>query len=140
MEACLVLLEKHKLIGENAGVLSLAALKKLKDRDKKLVSLVSGGNIDVLTISSMIDRGLVSRGRIFRFTVDLHDQPGELLKVARILAELQANVIKLDHNQFKTVDRMMEVQLDVTVETNGHEHIELIVNEFKKRKYVITVL
>ncbi|MDX1358086.1 MAG: threonine ammonia-lyase [Clostridia bacterium] len=140
MEACLVLLEKHKLIGENAGVLSLAALKKLKDRDKKLVSLVSGGNIDVLTISSMIDRGLVSRGRIFRFTVDLHDQPGELLKVARILAELQANVIKLDHNQFKTVDRMMEVQLDVTVETNGHEHIALIVNEFKKRKYVITVL
>jgi threonine dehydratase len=140
MEACLVLLEKHKLIGENAGVLSLAALKKVKDRGKNLVCLVSGGNIDVLTISSMIDRGLVSRGRIFRFTVDLHDQPGELLKIAKILAKLQANVIKLDHNQFKTVDRMMEVQLDVTVETNGHEHISNIKNEFNKRGYVITEL
>lgn len=140
MESCLVLLEKHKLIGENAGVLSLAALKKIKDKDKKMVCLVSGGNIDVLTISSMIDRGLVTRGRIFRFTVDLHDQPGELLKIAKILAELQANVIKLDHNQFKTIDRMMEVQLDVTVETNGHEHISHIKNDFVKRGYVITEL
>lgn len=140
MESCLVLLEKHKLIGENAGVLSLAALKKIKEKGKKTVCLISGGNIDVLTISAMIDRGLVTRGRILRFTVDLPDQPGELLKVAKILAKLQANVIKLDHNQFKTIDRLMEVQLDVTVETNGHEHISHIVDELTKRGYVIKEL
>ncbi len=140
MEACLVLLEKHKLIGENAGVLSLAALKKIKEKGKKTVCLISGGNIDVLTISAMINRGLVTRGRILRFTVDLPDQPGELLKVAKILAELQANVIKLDHNQFKTIDRLMEVQLDVTVETNGHEHISHILDELNKRGYVIKEL
>ncbi|MCK5758400.1 MAG: threonine ammonia-lyase [Clostridiales bacterium] len=140
MEACLVLLEKHKLIGENAGVLSLAALKKIKEKGKKTVCLISGGNIDVLTISAMINRGLVTRGRILRFTVDLPDQPGELLKVAKILAELQANVIKLDHNQFKTIDRLMEVQLDVTVETNGHEHISHILDELNKRGYAIKEL
>jgi len=140
MEACLVLLEKHKLIGENAGVLSLAALKKIKEKGKKTVCLISGGNIDVLTISAMIDRGLVTRGRILRFTVDLPDQPGELLKVAKILAKLQANVIKLDHNQFKTIDRLMEVQLDVTVETNGHEHISHILDELNKRGYTIKEL
>ena len=140
MEACLVLLEKHKLIGENAGVLSLAALKKIKEKGKKTVCLISGGNIDVLTISAMINRGLVTRGRILRFTVDLPDQPGELLKVAKILAELQANVIKLDHNHFKTIDRLMEVQLDVTVETNGHEHISHILDELNKRGYAIKEL
>ncbi|MBN2558166.1 MAG: threonine ammonia-lyase [Clostridia bacterium] len=140
MESVLVLLERHKLIGENAGVLSLAALKKIKDKGRNTVCLISGGNIDVLTISAMIDRGLVSRGRILRFTVDLHDQPGELLKVAEILAGLHANVIKLDHNQFKTVDRLMEVQLDVTVETKGRAHIESILAEFRKRNYTVTEL
>ncbi len=137
MEAFLVLLEKHKLIGENAGVLSLAALKKIEVKDKKIVCLVSGGNIDVLTVSEMIDRGLVARGRIYQFTVDLHDRPGELLKVAQILAKMNANVVKLDHNQFNTVDRMMDVRLDITVETNGMEHIKRISKEFHKNGYFI---
>jgi len=137
MEACLMLLEKHKLIGENAGVLSLAGLKKIKEKNKKIVCLISGGNIDVLTISSMIDRGLISRGRIFRFAVDLPDKPGELLKISKILAQCNANVIKLDHNQFKTIDRFLEVELDVTVETNGYKHIEEIKEVFKKHKYII---
>jgi threonine dehydratase len=137
MEAFLILLEKHKLIGENAGVLSLAALKKLNVKGKKIVCLVSGGNIDVLTISEMIDRGLVARGRIFRFTVDLQDKPGELLKVAGILARMNANVVKLDHNQFNTVDRMMEVRLDITAETNGLDHIRQITTEFHKNGYFI---
>jgi len=137
MEACLMLLEKHKLIGENAGVLSLAGLKKIKEKNKKIVCLISGGNIDVLTISSMIDRGLITRGRIFRFAVDLPDKPGELLKISKILAQCNANVIKLDHNQFKTIDRFLEVELDVTVETNGYKHIEEIKEVFKKHKYII---
>jgi len=138
MEAFLLLLDKHKLVGESAGVLSLAGLKKLTEKNKKVVSIISGGNIDVLTISSMIDRGLISRGRIFCFSVDLPDRPGELLKVAEILARMNANVIKLDHNQFKTIDRFMEVQLEVTVETNGCKHIQRLTEELEKAGYNIS--
>jgi threonine dehydratase len=123
MESFLLLLEKHKLIGENAGVLSLAGLRKLNYKNKNIVCIVSGGNIDVLTVSAMIDRGLVSRGRLFCFSVDLPDKPGELLKISTLLSKANANVVKLDHNQFKTLDRFNTVQLEVTVETNGHEHI-----------------
>ncbi|MBB6214428.1 threonine dehydratase [Anaerosolibacter carboniphilus] len=137
MEAFLLLLEKHKLVGENSGVLSLAGLKKLHVTNKKAVCVVSGGNIDVLTISSLVNRGLISRGRIFCFSVDLPDKPGELLKISEILAKLQANVIKLDHNQFKNLDRFMEVQLEVTVETNGHKHIQQIISEMHKAGYEI---
>lgn len=137
MEAFLLLLEKEKLIGENAGVLSLAALKKIKEKDKNIACVVSGGNIDVLTISSLIDRGLVSRGRIFCFTVELPDIPGQLLNISEILARMQANVIKLDHNQFKTLDRFMQVQLEVTVETNGHKHVNEIIKELNKAGYNI---
>lgn len=137
MEAFLILLEKHKLIGETSGVLPLAALKKIKERNKKIACVVSGGNIDVLTISSMIDRGLVSRGRIFCFTVELPDKPGQLLEVSKILARLNANVIKLDHNQFKTLDRFMQVQLEVTVEANGHEHVNQIIEELENEGFPI---
>lgn len=137
MEAFLVLLDKHKLIAESAGVSSLAGLKKLKVKDKKVVSIVSGGNIDVLTMSSMINRGLVSRGRIFSFKVELADKPGELVKVASILADTNANVIKLEHNQLKSIDRFMEVELEVTVETNGHEHVKSIVSVLRENGYDI---
>lgn len=137
MEAFLLLLEKEKLIGENAGVLSLAALKKIKEKNKNIACVVSGGNIDVLTISSLIDRGLVSRGRIFCFTVELPDIPGQLLQISEILARMQANVIKLDHNQFKTLDRFMQVQLEVTVETNGHKHVNEIIAELNKAGFNI---
>jgi threonine dehydratase len=126
MNAFLVLLEKHKLSAENAGILSLAGVKKIKEKGKKIVSVLSGGNIDVLTISSMITKGLVSRGRIFSFSVDLTDKPGELVRISETLAEQNANVIKLNHNQFKNLDRFTHVQLEVTVETNGEKHIEMI--------------
>ncbi|MFZ5945554.1 MAG: threonine ammonia-lyase [Bacillota bacterium] len=135
MEAFLLLLEKEKLIGENAGVLSLAALKKLKAVNKNIACIVSGGNIDVLTISSMISRGLVSRGRIFCFSVELPDIPGQLLNISEVLAKMNANVIKLEHNQFKTLDRFMQVQLEVTVETNGHKHVQEIISELNKAGY-----
>lgn len=138
MEAFLLLLERHKLIGESAGVLSLAALKKIKERDKKVVCVVSGGNIDVVTISSMINNGLVSRGRIFCFSVELPDKPGELSKISNILSKLNANVIQLDHNQFKALDRLMHVQLEVTVETNGHEHVNQIICELETEGFKIT--
>ena len=137
MESFLILVEKHKLIAENAGILSLAGLRKIKEKDKKIVSVLSGGNIDVLTISSMISKGLISRGRIFSFSVQLPDKPGQLQMVSDILTRLNANVIKLDHNQFKNLDRFHEVELQVTVETNGEEHIQKIIKEFKNFGYEI---
>ena len=137
MESFLLLVEKHKIVAENAGVLSVAALRKINEKGKKIVSILSGGNIDVLTISSMINKGLVVRGRIFRFSVDLPDKPGQLVAVSQILSEKNANVIRLDHNQFKNLNRFHDVELQVTVETNGEEHIQKIIEEFSRRGYVI---
>ena len=119
MDAFLLLVEKHKLVAENSGILSLAALKKLNEKNKKVVSLISGGNIDVLTISSMINKGLIARGRIFTFTVQLLDKPGELEYVSHVLSQCNANVIGVEHNQFKNFARFSEVELRVTCETNG---------------------
>lgn len=137
MESFLLLVEKHKIIAENAGILSVAGLKKLNVKGKKIVSVVSGGNIDVLTISSMINKGLVERGRIFSFSVNLPDKPGQLVNISEILASLNANVIKLDHNQFKNLDRFHEVELQVTVETNGEDHIAKIIEALNKEGYEI---
>ena len=137
MESFLILLEKHKLIGENSGILPFAALNKIKEKNKKIACIVSGGNIDVLTISTLVNKGLISRGRMFCFSVDLLDKPGELLKVSKILAKLNANVVKLDHNQFKNADRFLEVELEVTVETNGRKHINQIISALNNEGYNI---
>ena len=137
MAAFLVLVEKHKIVAENSGILAVAGLKKLNVKGKKIISIISGGNIDVLTISSMINKGLVARGRIFTFAVDLPDKPGQLVAVSQILSEQNANVIRLEHNQFKNLDRFHEVELQVTVETNGEEHINKITQEFEKKGYII---
>ncbi|MFT5874114.1 MAG: threonine dehydratase [Clostridium sp.] len=137
MESFLLLLEKHKLIAEASGALSFAGLKKIKEKGKKVACVLSGGNIDVVTISSMIDRGLVSRGRLFCFSIEMPDKPGELVKISTILANANANVIKLDHNQFKTKDRFMQVQLEITAETNGHAHVTTIINELNKEGYTV---
>jgi threonine dehydratase len=135
VEAVFILLEKHKLVAEATGVLSLAALKKLEFKNKKVVSLISGGNIDIITLSTLLNRGLLSRGRIFCFSLKLQDRPGELLKISEVLATLGANVIKLDHNQFKAIDRLKHVLLEITVETNGHDHIEEITEALNKIGY-----
>ena len=137
METFLLLVEKHKIVAENSGILPVAAVKKLNIKGKKVVAVVSGGNIDVLTISSMINKGLIMRGRIFTFSVQLADKPGELLKVSEILSKQNANVIKLEHNQFKNLSRFKDVELQVTVETNGEEHIHKIIETFKKEGYEI---
>ncbi|WPC39328.1 threonine ammonia-lyase [Clostridium sp. JS66] len=135
MEAVFILLEKHKLVAEATGVMSLAALKRLDFKGKKVVSLISGGNIDVVTIAALLNHGLFSRGRIFCFSVKLQDTPGQLLKISKILSDKGANVIKLDHNQFKAIDRLKHVALEVTVETNGHDHIEEIVKALNEEGY-----
>lgn len=137
MSALLFLIEKHKLIAEGAGVLSLAALTQLNYKNKKVVAIVSGGNIDISTISALINKALIARGRVFCFTVNLPDKPGQLLKVAQILAEENANVIKLDHNQAKVTDSFKKVQLEVTVETHGQEHVDRIVTALAQNGFSI---
>ena len=137
MEAFLLLVEKHKIIAENSGILSVAATKKLKEKNKKVVSVISGGNIDVLMISSMINKGLIRRDRIFNFSLNIPDKPGELAKVVDLIAELGANVVKLEHNQFKNLSRFKDVELQVTVETNGSEHIKNLVQAFEEKGYEI---
>ena len=137
MEAFLLLVEKHKIIAENSGILSLAALKKLKEKNKKVVSVVSGGNIDVLMISSMINKGLIRRDRIFNFSVNIPDKPGELAKVVDLIAQQGANVVKLEHNQFKNLSRFKDIELQITVETNGSEHIQKLIQAFEEKGYEI---
>jgi threonine dehydratase len=137
VESFILLLEKHKLLAEASGVVSLAALKKLNVENKKIVSIISGGNMDMVTISSLINSGLVSRGRLFCFSVELPDIPGQLVAISEILSKLSANIIQLEHNQFKAMDRLKNVVLEVTVETNGLLHIESIKNSLKEAGYHI---
>lgn len=136
-EAFLILCEKHKLLAEASGAASLAALRKLNMKDKKIVPIISGGNIDMITISSLINDGLVERGRLFCFSIELPDTPGQLLEISKILSELNANVVQLEHNQFKASNRLKNVLLEVTVETNGIEHINLIKESFTNMGFKI---
>ena len=137
-EAFLLLAEKHKIIAENSGILPLAALKKLSERGKKVVPVVSGGNIDVLMISSMINKGLISRDRIFNFAVSIPDRPGELAKITHIIADVGANIVKLAHNQFKNLSRFRDKEVLITVETNGTDHIQALVEAFAAKGYEVT--
>lgn len=137
MSALLSLIEKHKLIAEGAGALSLAALNKLPFKGKKVAAIVSGGNIDISTISALIDKAMIARGRVFCFSVQLPDKPGQLLTVSQILADENANVIKLDHNQSKVTDSFKKVALDVTVETHGHDHINRIIKALENGGFTI---
>ena len=127
--AFLDMVENHKMIVENSGLLTVAALKQLKVKDKKIVSILSGGNMDVITMSSVVQQGLVQRSRIFTVSVLLPDKPGELVRVASIIAEANGNVIKLEHNQFVSINRKATVELRITIEAFGHEHKEEIVKK-----------
>jgi threonine dehydratase len=122
VDAFLDMMEKHKMIVENAGLLSIAALNHLDCRGKNVVPVLSGGNMDVITVSSLVQHGLLNRGRIFTFSVLLPDRPGELLKVASIVAGESGNIIKLEHNQFVNINRQSGVELRVTLEAFGHSH------------------
>lgn len=137
-EAFLLLAEKHKIIAENSGILPLAALKKLTEHGKKVVPVVSGGNIDVLMISSMINKGLISRDRIFNFAVSIPDRPGELAKITHIIADVGANIVKLAHNQFKNLSRFRDKEVLITVETNGTDHVQALVDAFAAKGYEVT--
>ena len=123
------MVENHKMIVENSGLLTVAALKYLDVKNKKIVSILSGGNMDVITMSSVVQQGLVQRSRIFTVSVLLPDKPGELVKVASIIAEANGNVIKLEHNQFVSINRKATVELRITIEAFGPEHKDEIVKK-----------
>lgn len=133
--AFLDMLENHKMLVENSGLLTVAALKHLDVTDKKVVSILSGGNMDVITFASMVQHGLIERGRIFTVAVQLPDLPGQLAKVSGILAEAQGNVIKLEHNQFVSVNRNHAVGIQITMETFGHDHKERIMKALRDHGY-----
>lgn len=124
--AFLDMLENHKMLAENSGLLTVAALKHLNVKDKKIVSIISGGNMDVITFASLVQHGLIERERICTISVLLPDKPGELTNVSKVIAEAQGNIIKLDHNQFVSINRNNAVELDITMETFGHDHKEAI--------------
>ncbi|MCI7812190.1 MAG: threonine ammonia-lyase [Lachnospiraceae bacterium] len=133
--AFLDMVENHKMIVENSGLLTVAALKHLTFQGKKVVSILSGGNMDVITMASVVQHGLIQRDRIFTVSVLLPDKPGELVRVASIIAEEQGNVIKLDHNQFVSTNRNAAVELKITLEAFGTEHKSRIVEALKKNGY-----
>ena len=133
--AFLDMVENHKMVVENSGLLTVAALKHLDVSEKKIVSVLSGGNMDIITMSSVVQMGLIMRDRIFTVSVLLPDKPGELVRVASVIAAQQGNVIKLEHNQFVSTNRTAAVELKITIEAFGTEHKEKIVNALKQEGY-----
>lgn len=133
--AFLDMVENHKMVVENSGLLTVAALKHLNVKDKKVVSILSGGNMDVITMSSVVQKGLIMRDRIFTVSVLLPDKPGELSRVAATIADVQGNVIKLEHNQFVSTNRNAAVELRITMEAFGTEHKKQIIAALEEKGY-----
>ena len=124
--AFLDMLENHKMLVENSGLLTVAALKHLEPKGQKVVSILSGGNMDVITFSSVVQHGLIARSRIFTVSVLLPDKPGELQRVAGVIAGENGNIIKLEHNQFVTINRNSAVELVITIEAFGPDKADVI--------------
>ena len=133
--AFLDMVENHKMIVENSGLLSVAALKHLNVKDTKIVCILSGGNMDIITMSSVVQHGLIQRDRIFSLSVLLPDKPGELVHVASVIAKENGNVIRLDHNQFVSTNRSAAVELKITLEAFGTEHKQKIIKALEKAGY-----
>ena len=133
--AFLDMVENHKMIVENSGLLTVAALKHLDVKGKKVVSILSGGNMDVITMSSVVQNGLIARDRIFTVSVLMPDKPGELVRVSSLIANLRGNVIRLDHNQFFSTNRNAAVELKITMEAFGTEHKEKILKELENHGF-----
>ena len=133
--AFLDMVENHKMIVENSGLLTVAALKHLKFTGKKVVSVLSGGNMDVITMASVVQLGLIARDRIFTVSVLLPDKPGELVRVASVIAQQQGNVVKLDHNQFISANRSAAVELKITIEAFGTDHKNQIIKALEDEGY-----
>ncbi len=133
--AFLDMVENHKMIVENSGLLAVAALDHLKVKNKRVVSILSGGNMDVITMSSVVSQGLIMRDRIFTVSVLLPDKPGEVSRVANVIAKENGNVIKLEHNQFVSTNRNAAVELRITLEAFGTQHKNQILDSLEKTGY-----
>ncbi len=129
------MVENHKMVVENSGLLSVAALKQLDVKDKRIVCVLSGGNMDIITMSSVVQQGLIMRNRIFTVSVLLPDKPGQLAAVAGVVAKTGGNVIKLEHNQFVSINRNAAVELRITLEAFGSEHKEEIIKVLEENGY-----
>ena len=129
------ILENHKMLVENSGLLTVAALKHLDCKGKRVVSILSGGNMDIITLSSVVQHGLIARGRVFTVAVQLPDRPGELVNVADIIAKEKGNVIRLEHNQFVSINRNAAVELRITLEAFGQEHKNEILKALRDKGY-----
>ena len=133
--AFLDLIENHKMLAENSGLLTVAALRHLDVTGKKVVSIISGGNMDVITLASLVQHGLIVRDRIFTVSVFLPDKPGELTRVSKVIAQSQGNIIRLEHNQFVSINRNSEVELTITMEAFGTDHKNKIIKALKDTGY-----
>ena len=133
--AFLDMVENHKMIVENSGLLTVAALKHMDVKGKKIVSILSGGNMDVIIMSSVVQNGLIARDRIFTISVLLPDKPGELVRVSSVIAEQKGNVVKLEHNQFYSTNRNAAVELRITMEAFGTEHKKQIIKALEEAGY-----
>lgn len=133
--AFLDLIENHKMLAENSGLLTVAALKHLEVTGEKVVSIISGGNMDVITLASLVQHGLIVRDRIFTVSVSLPDKPGELTRVSKVIAQAQGNIIRLEHNQFVSINRNSKVELTITMEAFGTEHKNKIIKALKDTGY-----
>lgn len=129
------MLENHKLLVENSGLLTVAALKHLDVKGAKVVSILSGGNMDMITFASLVQHGLIARSRIFTVSTLLPDKPGALMNISKVIADLQGNVIKLEHNQFVSINRNSAVELVITMEAFGPEHKQHIINTLADKGY-----
>lgn len=133
--AFLDMVENHKMVVENSGLLTVAAVKHLNVKDKRIVAILSGGNMDIITMSSVVQQGLIFRDRIFTVSVLLPDKPGELCRVSGVIAGESGNVIKLEHNQFVSTNRSAAVELRITLEAFGTEHKHQIIAALEREGY-----
>lgn len=140
MEVFLDLIQKHKLVAENSGSLSLAALKHIDMKGKKIVPIISGGNIDILAVAGLIEKGLVTIGRKFKFDVEVPNKPGELSEISQLLADLGSNIIEVKKASRPCQNIFTNVVLEFTVETNGSNHVAEIQDSLKENKYDIRIL
>lgn len=137
--AVLTLMEKEKMIAEGSGALPIAAamFDKIPLKNKNVVCLVSGGNIDVNILSRVINRALLKTGRLCNLTIELLDKPGQLRDVSTIIAELGANVIRVRHNQGGEGTDINDCYLKISMETRDFNHFESIKNALIEKGYNI---
>ncbi len=126
--AILLLLEMEKIVAEGAGAIPLAAIlnRKADFAGKKVISIISGGNIDVNILGRIITRGLTAAGRVAQFTLRIRDLPGSLLAVLEIVKKMQINILDVMHHRLESPAPFGFVDVSLTLETKGHAHIEEI--------------